>query len=54
MHRAIPADETQDPIYQVLPFVVGQRAQGANISEMLRLIGITARTAERTLACNLY
>jgi hypothetical protein len=53
VHGTIAADEIQDPVYQFLPFVVGQRTQRPDRSEVLRLIGITARATERALARDL-
>jgi hypothetical protein len=51
--RTVPLNEIHNTIHQGLSFIFGKGLKWLNRMEMFRFIGVTARTAERTLAGNL-
>jgi hypothetical protein len=47
------ADKLHNSIYQFVAAVVGETSKGSGAAQMVLVIGITAGTAQRTLAGNL-
>src|SRR5690348_16429851 len=47
-------DQRQHAVYQLLAFVISQRAKRPALSKVFRLVSVTPRTAQRALAGDLY
>src|SRR5262245_57133812 len=53
VERAATANQCQQPVDQLLAFVIGQRAQRPELPEVFWLVSVTPRAAQRALAGDL-